>query len=170
MKKSNSVMILVGLPCTGKSTFLSTLSGLTYDKAQAEDKWLVLSTDYNVELMSNASGITSYDLAWTQYIKQADSQFFLDFEWACKCGHNVIVDRTNLTIKARKRLIDMVKKSGHNTMINAKVFGLSLDPYEWLSRVDGRPEKKVPLHVLTVMAKSFQYPDKSEGFANVYEG
>lgn len=165
---NDTVLMLVGLPCTGKSTWLKSLGYTTYDISEARDKWLVLSTDYNVEQMGIANGVDDYHEQWKQFIGEADKKFFADFKSATEQGLSVIVDRTNISTKSRARLFEIIKQSNRNYMVNARVFGTSINIYQYFEHVASRKDKIIPAAIVQNMAMSFTMPSIAEGFTNVY--
>lgn len=153
---------MIGLPATGKSTFT--------DKHFGGSDWVVVSTDNNVMEYANAHGMT-YNEAWEQAISKADARAFEQLHQALNENKNIIVDRTNLTVKSRSRLLNLIDKSGKRSdyQVAAYVFGLTLNPYEWTRRLMDRPTKTVPANTLINMASGFQMPSFEEGFDAVVE-
>jgi len=149
--------ILIGLPATGKSTY-----------ADEYDGWTILSTDDNVMEMGNG---LSYDEAWKKYIGKADNKFFADLLLSIQHGKDIVVDRTNMTVKSRSRIFNLINRSGNRQQyqITAYVFGLSLNPYEWVKRLNSRPGKTIPPGRLFEAALNFEYPSYEEGFDSIVE-
>lgn len=155
--------VLIGMPGTGKSTWLSNLE-YPYD-----DKYIV-STDNLVQKIAKENNDEgTYDEIWPKYIKEAEKRFWEDMLYTIQRRRAIVVDRTNLTQKGRARIIEMFKKARmfDEYDITAYVFGMELPIHEWLNRLAGRSGKTIPQHVLMSMAKSFVYPTLEEGFSSV---
>lgn len=151
--------MLVGVPASGKSTW-ATENYHLYDK--------ILSTDDIITSISGTYGFT-YDQAFKDLIGFAEKAFFEQLEEACVRKLNFIIDRTNLTAKGRKRLLDRIKPYGYQ--VNAVVFPIP-EQAEWERRLNSRKGKTIPNDVLESMKRNFQSIEDKEGFTEVilYEG
>ena len=151
--------ILVGAPGVGKSSWLAS-------RYCGE---VVISSDHIIEQIAICVG-RDYNDVFTDVIKFADKIFWADLENAAERGANIVVDRTNMSAKSRKRILDVVRQYGYN--FNAIVFPLpgteDLSTVEWLRRLDSRPGKTIPLHVIESMLESFEMPTIEEGFDSIY--
>lgn len=147
--------ILIGLPGTGKSTWIKNQTwalGLT-----------VVSTDVFVEDYARAQGKT-YSEVFESYMPQAIELMVAQVIDARKQGKDIIWDQTSTTIASRKRKFNML--ADKYEMI-AVVF-ISPDREEWNRRLASRPGKVIPEHVLLDMQKNFEYPRYAEGFSTMY--
>ena len=82
-------------------------------------------------------------------------------------GISVVIDRTNLTVKSRKKLLDIINKSAYSYKKIAIV--LECDPDVLEQRLNSRPGKSIPSHAINNMRKTFQKPTKEEGFDDIVE-
>lgn len=151
--------ILIGLPGVGKSTWVE--DHLYFNK----ELTYVVSSDNIIEDIATTYGKT-YNQAFASLIEFADKTSFELFNKYVGVEANIIVDRTNLTKKGRKRFLDILKKNGYE--IEAVVFEKP-DDKEWTRRLNDRPGKSIPSEVLDRMEKSFQYPEIEEGFDRILE-
>lgn len=149
--------ILVGVPGSGKSTYL---------KANIIDVETVASSDNTIETIAEEYGFT-YSEAFKDLIGFATKVFEDDLGLAIDNDDDIAIDRTNLTPKVRKRFIDMFKKAGYT--VTAVVFETP-DEEEWKLRLNSRPGKHIPQDVLNSMVKNFVYPTLDEGFDFIVEG
>lgn len=149
--------ILVGVPGSGKSTYL---------KAKVIEVATVASSDNTIETVAEEYGFT-YSEAFKDLIGFATKVFERDLETAIDLNEDIAIDRTNLTPKVRKRFIDMFKKAGYT--VTAVVFETP-EADEWKRRLDSRSGKFIPQTVLDSMSVNFVYPNMYEGFDYVVKG
>lgn len=155
-----SLVLLVGLPGSGKSTYRSKI----VDKLNNP---VIASSDDIIDDLCEKAGIT-YSEGFHQFIKTANKIFRNDVEDAIKNGNDLIIDRTNMTEKSRKPFIEMAQKSGYNEII-AYVF--VVPDSELRRRLNSRAEeigKNIPNDVLKRMTNSYTAPSKQEGFTKIY--
>lgn len=139
------LIILCGLPCSGKSTFL---------KSSDYDEYTHLSTDAYIEQVAKLQNKT-YNDVWKDTIKEAAKVFYGMMCIAATTNKNVIIDQTNLTVQTRKLKIDLFKN--HEPTI---VFFNT--PLELIKERNCRPGKHIPEYVISSMAKSLQIPTEEE--------
>ncbi len=149
--------ILIGVPASGKSTWVDNNQHL-YDA--------IASSDDTIEIVASEYGFT-YSETFKKLIDFASMVFERDLKSAIDLNENIVIDRTNVSSKARKRFIDMFKKAGYT--VTAVVFETP-NAEEWKRRLDSRPDKFIPEDVLTSMSKNFVYPNVDEGFDYVIKG
>ena len=151
--------ILVGVPASGKSTWFS--KNKTASMAP-------ISTDNIIEFMGSLFGFT-YDQIFSDSIKLADKIMWKRLEWNAERSNDVVIDRTNLTAKSRKKFIDFLKPYGYE--FEAVVFPLpgtvEFSEEEWFRRLDSRQGKTIPNAVLASMVNSAQMPSEEEGFTKI---
>jgi len=145
---------LVGVPGSGKSTWVD---------AQKDFNTFVVSTDRIIEDIANTYMMT-YDAAFKDLIGFAEKTMFNRLAKLAEAGSDIYIDRTNLSVKSRKRIIDILKPFGYN--FKAVVFPVP-DKEEWQRRLDSRLGKTIPKHVLESMAMNFQHPMMEEGFSKI---
>ena len=145
--------ILVGLPGVGKSTYIHD-NYFHYAKLSTDDIISNIADMYNM----------TYNKAFKDLITFADKLFWSDVEHSAKFGFNMIIDRTNLSIKSRKKLIDLIKPYGYT--IDAIVFETP-EQSEWERRLASRPNKTIPPAILNSMLISYAAPTLDEGFDSI---
>jgi len=144
--------ILVGLPGTGKSTY--TMRNIVKNDEYA-------SSDNIIEVIAEQHFMT-YDQAFSDLIGFAEKVFWEELNYAAANDRSIWVDRTNLSVKSRKRVIDVFKNKGF--IFEAIVFPI---PVDWEARLAGRVGKTIPPHVLQDMKQRFQFPTMGEGFGKI---
>lgn len=160
-------LILVGLPATGKSTWVDSLVADDpydpYDNDPIAD-WPVHSTDNIVEKIADNYGFT-YNEIWKDTISLATRLYNRDMKETIKAECSCIIDRTNLTIESRKKIIDLFKPKGYK--IEVMVFSKP-DDVEWNRRLGSREGKNIPKEQLDSMIERYQEPSKEEGIDEIY--
>lgn len=151
--------ILVGVPASGKSTWFSKNKTSTMAP---------ISTDNIIEFMGSLFGFT-YDQIFKDSISLAEKIMWKRLEWNAERRNDVVIDRTNLTAKSRKKFIDYLKPYGYE--FEAVVFPLpgtvEFSEEEWFRRLDSRQGKTIPNAVLASMVNSAQMPSEEEGFTKI---
>jgi len=145
--------ILVGVPGSGKSTWLF--------KNMSIEKRLV-STDNIIESLATGYGFTYNDI-FKETIRFADMVMVKWMIESAEAGYDLYVDRTNMSIKARKQFIDKLKPYGYE--FECIVFPTP-EPEEWMRR-RLRPGKTIPQDAIDRMVASYENPTGSEGFSKI---
>jgi predicted kinase len=156
--------ILIGMPGVGKSTWLKS-------QDRSENSW-VLSTDDVIETVAYRFGFT-YNDAFKDLINFAEKVMWQNAHyaaastpWHYQDSPMIYVDRTNLSVKSRKKFIDFFKPHGYT--FKAVVFPTP-DETEWRRRLNSREGKTIPEHILKSMKDSYQLPTLDEGFEEIIE-
>lgn len=152
--------ILVGLPGTGKSTFI--------EKIKDNNTW-IYSTDMYIDSVAEDNGIT-YDEAFETNIEAAKKFNDKKLETMIYLGKDIIFDQTNLGIKKRRKIINRMRQSGYNIECicflhpePSKIDDIKL----WNDRLKGREGKTIPQNIIANMIENFTLPTKDEGFDKV---
>jgi len=160
------IYIMVGLPGSGKSTWIKEKMGKT------PLSFVVISSDDHIEKMASELDI-SYTEFFNKYIKSGklkgrQTPFQLaqnDFKSAVKRNDNIIWDQTNLSRKKRRGILNRVPSHYKKVAVN---FSCANDELE--RRLENRRKetgKYIPPSVLEDMCKAFQGPTKDEGFDEI---
>lgn len=156
MSKRPKLWMLVGMPGSGKSTWVQAQT------TENEDDLYVASTDMILESIAIFSGKT-YNEVFKDHIKTAEKQMYEGVMRAVNNNHYIIWDQTNLTRKSRAKKLIMIPD--HYEKI-AVVFPTP-ESDEWKRRLDSRPGKTIPHHVLETMSGTFEEPASDEGFSTI---
>lgn len=137
---------LIGLPCSGKSTYYN------------DNKHLgkLISRD---DILLDLAETMDYNEAWNKVDqKEVDKLFREKLQLTMKEKEDIVIDRTNLTYKGRMKFVNQLRQNRYN--IHYKVF---LIPYETLMRRNGdREDKTISWGVYLQMSKSFSMPYDNE--------
>ena len=151
-----TLIMLVGLPGTGKSTWIRE-SGFW-----ARPVTMILSTDNYIETVAFGEDKT-YSEVFPMAIKAAEKNLEEGLEYAIQTNMNIVWDQTNLSVASRKKKLRKIP--AHYRKV-AKVF-LPTDEHEaWLNSPE-RTGKVIPKNVLDSMRATFQMPTVDEGFDEV---
>ena len=145
--------MLVGIPCSGKSTYAEKLKTIPY--------WsnaVVLSTDAYIEKVAQEHN-TTYREIFEDCIDEATRQLELAFIEAKDKGRNLIWDQTNLSRKARKKKLSKLPSLYARGVI---YFDVTLE--EALRRNENREGKYIPKSVLKRMYHQLEVPTLEEGW------
>lgn len=149
----------MGLPGSGKSALV--------DKIILENpNTVVLSMDNIIEDYAKTQNKT-YREVWADYIKTAETVFEQTLVNAISEKKDIIWDQTNLRSESRalkiQRLLD--------NQYEVDGIALELSDLEWKSRIQHREQnggKTMKPEVLEDMKKSYESPQYSEKFNNIY--
>lgn len=148
------VIILSGVPTSGKSTF-----------ARNHPEFTVISSDNLIEQHAKKNN-TTYNEVFEDYVETAVKLMLEDLHTAIDNQENIICDQTHLTAKVRKRKLKMFSPSYEKICL---YFEISKE--EMLKRNHNQDRTKVvPQRVLLQMFDSYKRPELSEGFDSVYDG
>jgi predicted kinase len=146
-------IFLVGIPCSGKSTYAEKLKTIPY--------WsnaVILSTDNYIEKVAQEHN-TTYSEIFEDCISEATRQLELALIEAKDKGKNIIYDQTNLSVKARKKKLSKLPSLYARGVI---YFDITLE--EALRRNENREGKYIPKSVLKRMYHQLEVPTLEEGF------
>ena len=147
------LVMLCGIPCSGKSTYVNKLRAYEY-----WENAVVLSTDNYIEEQAKRLGMT-YNEVFQDCIDEATRQLEMSFVGAKEEGKRIIWDQTNLSIKTRKKKLTKVPSIYKRTVVWFQV-----DLEEALKRNETREGKFIPESILKRMYHQFEVPTLEEGF------
>ena len=156
-----TVYILIGLPGSGKSTWRSL-----YIEQNPNDELVVCSTDDMIEEWGARHGL-NYSQAFDKApMSQFNKDFMKKFRDAVAAGKNVLVDRTNMSVKRRKDFLENLPEGYRKVGV---VF--TVPDQELTRRLTARAKetgKHIPDHVIKNMANSYVPPQPGEFHTVIY--
>jgi len=149
----SEVVMLCGIPTSGKSTYVEKLKKLSYWKDA-----VILSTDNYIEKYAKSVGKT-YNEVFDDVISDASRELEMELNWSKSKGRNLIWDQTNLSVKARRKKLSKLPSYYHR---GAVYFEISLEGA--LERNKHREGKFIPESILKRMYHQFEIPTINEDF------
>lgn len=159
--KGPKFIMLVGLPCSGKSTWLKEF--ILSDGGV----WTVLSTDAIYEEYAAEKGI-SYSQAYLDLPgKKVQTKFRLSINESFKARKNIIWDQTNVYPNARRKKLASLPKKDYEAI--AVVFELGREELNRRNAARLAEEGKfISDKTIDIMAENYVRPSKAEGFTHVH--
>lgn len=150
-----SVIFLIGLPASGKSTIRTKLLEI-YPNA------IVLSTDDVIETESAKEGIT-YNNGWFKFGDLADKMMRHSLRTAISENKPIIWDQTNTIQTVRIKKLRKIPTHYKKVAVVVECSNYN----EWRTRLKSRPGKTFSKRKLMQMQESFVYPTEAEGFDEI---
>jgi predicted kinase len=152
--KQKKVYVLVGVPGSGKSTWI---------KAQIWALGLsIVSTDMWVEMEAERVGKT-YSEIFADYMPHAVKLMVNHVELARDKNMDIIWDQTSTTVTSRKRKFNMLPDYYHIAVVFETPSRIELK-----KRLASRPGKEIPDVVIEGMLASFEMPTEEEGYKEIW--
>ncbi len=153
----NKLYMLVGLPCSGKTTFRE----IHFPRTEYEH----ISSDDTIERNATMLNMKYFEI-FPDLIDFAEKINRIKAEQAVKKQHSVVWDQTNLTVKSRAKKLALFPETYYKI---AYIFNQPSEEVlkERLNEAYRKHNKMIPELVLERMIKSFEYPIQDEGFSEI---
>ena len=145
---------LVGVPGSGKSTWILSQDWTVPCAVVSTDKW--------VEIYAKEVGKT-YSQVFTDFMPTAVDLMAKEVIAARESGRDVIWDQTSTTVKSRARKFNMLPDYYHIAIVFR-----TPEQKELMRRLMSRPGKEIPDHVVASMIASWEEPTEAEGFKEIW--
>jgi predicted kinase len=122
----------------------------------------VISTDAYVEAYAEQQGRT-YNEVFRDYMPRAVELMAQLAAFAREHGHSVIWDQTSTTIASRTRKFNMLPDYEHIAVVFK-----TPEHEELIRRLQSRPGKEIPEHVIASMIDNWEEPTLEEGFEEIW--
>lgn len=145
---------LIGVPGSGKSTWIESQDWALACARVSTDKW--------VEIYAKEVGRT-YSEVFDSFMSTAVDLMAKEVVAAREIGRDIIWDQTSTTEKSRKRKFNMLPDYEHIAVVFKTPEKEELD-----RRLASRPGKNIPDHVMRSMINHFEMPSEEEGFKEIW--
>ena len=155
------VIVMVGLPGSGKSTWCEKYTSENPDK-----KYYILGTNLIIDRMK-ITGLTrkrNYHGRWEELIKRASGILNKLFAVAKKNPRNYILDQTNVYFTARRRKMESFK------LYKRKAVVIVNKPHVLTQRIEKQQQmegKVIPVNAIMEMKKNYTLPECGPSFDEV---
>lgn len=155
MTERPKLLMLVGPPCSGKSTWVDNNFPTTP----------ILSTDRYIEQYANLAQKT-YSEVFSEAFTLANQKMYSDLQIYTEADMDIIWDQTNLTLKSRKGKLNKIP---NHYLKYAICFTISEN--EFIARNDYRAQngKNIGLNLFRDMQASYIMPTSAEGFDTIIQ-
>ena len=154
MSKIPKVYVLVGVPGSGKSTWI------------AQQEWagdcVVVSTDHWIEVFARELGL-AYNQVFDQYMPAAVQAMTAQVVMAQQQGRDIVWDQTSVTVASRRKKFVLLPDYEHIAVVFR-----TPDPAELERRLTQRVNKVIPASVVQHMINTFEPPTESEGYREIW--
>lgn len=155
MSRPNLYM-LIGLPGSGKSTFIRQVQ-------EDSRNFMVASTDNLINVVAQHQKKT-YDEVFQDTIKSAEKTMYQFVKIATDADWNIIWDQTNLNRKSRAKKLIMIPNRYRKVAI---FFKTPDDIHERLIHREMAEGKSIPDKIFLSMTAALEYPALDEGFDRI---
>jgi predicted kinase len=145
---------LVGVPGSGKSTWVDSQDWALTCARVSTDKW--------VEIYAKEVGKT-YSEVFVDFMPTAVDLMAKEVVVAREMGRDIIWDQTSTTVKSRARKFNMLPDYEHIAVVFK-----TPEHKELIRRLWGRPGKEIPDHVIASMISFWEEPTIEEGFKEIW--
>lgn len=150
-----TVFILVGVPGSGKSTWIA-------NQMFDWNRTVVASTDGYIERQAKEQGKTYSDV-FQAHMKDANRHMLFTVSDAIAKDLDIIWDQTSTSVATRAKKLNMIPDDYRKVA----VFFPTPEEKEHQRRLDSRPGKTIPDFVLRNMKKDLTIPTREEGFDEI---
>jgi predicted kinase len=145
---------LVGVPGSGKSTWIDNQDWALTCARVSTDKW--------VEIYAKEVGRT-YSEVFTDFMPTAVDLMAKEVVVARDMKRDIIWDQTSTTVNSRAKKFRMLPDYEHIAVVFK-----TPEHTELMRRLMGRPGKEIPDHVIASMIASWEEPTEEEGFKQIW--
>lgn len=146
---------LVGVPCSGKSTWANSQHWALACAHVSTDKW--------IEIFAKELGST-YTNIFQAWMPTAVDCMTKEVILACDMGRDIIWDQTSTTVKSRAKKFAMLPDYEHIAVVFK-----TPEASELIKRLASRPGKEIPWDVVSGMINNFEMPTLEEGFTEIWK-
>ena len=146
---------LVGVPCSGKSTWANNQYWTATCAYVSTDKW--------IEIFAKELGST-YTNIFQAWMPIAVDSMTKEVVLARDMGRDIVWDQTSTTVKSRAKKFAMLPDYEHIAVVFE-----TPQTSELIKRLASRPGKEIPWDVVGGMINNFEMPTLEEGFTEIWK-
>lgn len=152
----SKLYVMCGIPGSGKSTHAQKIK--EQEEASGTKCYVLSSDDYRKKMLGDESDQTHNNEVFTK--------LYEDMRRYLAAGSSVIVDATNTTLKARRRILSEANKPPSKAIYDSitKVCVVVNETTHQCVLQDAERERSVGIDVIYKFVKTFQCPQIFEGF------
>jgi len=171
MNKVVFIKVLIGISGSGKSTYARELAKDYNEEICSTDKYVEehAMSRFNVDGVKLSYDEAFNDIQENDMFKVITGRFYNDIEKNIKNGNNFIIDRTNLSVRARASLIKELRELGKKYGKAVVIYGIVFNPpisviHDRLEQRIVLENKNIPADILADQIKNLQLPTDKEDF------
>lgn len=169
MNNSQEIQVLIGLPGSGKSTYIDKFLDQYYSMNDFSDDCMqtvsIISTDSIIEAFGNLFVGRPYNQIFRDVIDLAGKLAKLQFKYALEDKKTILYDQTNLTVEKRHSILSQLPDVYRKIAV---VFDPPFDILkDRLAKREKDTGKTISLNIVEDMQKRFVYPTLNEGFDEI---
>jgi len=145
---------LVGVSGSGKSTWIDTQDWAITCAKVSTDKW--------VEIYAKEVGRT-YSEVFADFMPTAVDLMAKEVVMSREMKRDIVWDQTSTTVKSRARKFNMLPDYKHIAVVFR-----TPEHTELMRRLQSRPGKDIPDHVIASMIAGWEEPTEEEGFKEIW--
>ena len=145
---------LIGVPASGKSTWVSNQDWTMTCACVSTDKW--------VEIYAKEVGKT-YSEVFADFMPTAVDLMAKEVVVAREMNRDIIWDQTSTTVASRAKKFRMLPDYEHVAVVFQ-----TPEQDELKRRLKSRPGKVIPKRVIETMIESWEDPTEEEGFTQIW--
>lgn len=150
--------MLSGIPCSGKSTFVSRVNE-NIRPSRYSHSIVCISSDKWIDEYALVAGKT-YEEVFKYYADTAHQKMFEELGNAIASYRSFIWDQTNISVDIRAKKLKKIPESYTKIAVWFPIPDLDI----LKERLKSRPGKSIPWPVIESMISNFQPPSIDEGF------
>ena len=142
------LIVMIGLPGSGKSTKRDELKYQNY---------AYISSDELRKVVAGSEEDQDHN-------QQVFDTFYKMLDWEMSHRYNTILDATNINMKARRRIFEIIEPYRDQIEVTAYIMNI---PIEEVIERDKSRERSVGIEVINKFLNNYQHPQKFEGFDHI---
>lgn len=165
-------IVLSGMPCTGKSTWItqfiakSKLRGMTVSVISSDAVSYKICDDYNKNAAPSEK--LTYATVWNNHRAKIEAAYQAAIEKSKSEGVNVLIlDRTHTTVDARAKALKLAQGIPNIYLLSMQVFNEQAWDEKLQKRNLEEQDKTITPEIIQLLKKGASVPVQAEGFNSI---